>query len=182
MSKMTPLGQSMAALFTPESSKLRKELKEAKDPSGVRAPTFKIPGIDPTTTVKGEKAGDSLGNPNTPGYEYFGKKEDPSQETANPLTQKEPRTRIENVGSQFIRLGVGWEKILLAQKKICEKAKGLFTSLEAPEKYNHQKRGKALLLKSRGCIVDLDIESHRQDLEHKKKLADKEDKEDKEAA
>ena len=47
--------------------------------------------------------------------------------------------------------------------------------MDAPEGYHKQKRGKIAALKSRGCIVNLDIETLRQELDAKEK-ADKEKK------
>jgi hypothetical protein len=112
--------------------------------------------------IKGHKSGDSLGNPNTPGYEPWGKKKKPAEEAAAVAeAEKGPAgTVIEapSQGPELIRLSVGWDRILLAQKKLCEKAKGLFTLLEGPSEYRAQKKSKTLSRKSRGCILDLDIQ------------------------
>lgn len=159
MSKLSPLGQSMASLFTPESERLRTSAAQA-DGTG-RAPpgSARIPGMK---DIKGHKSGDSLGNPNSPGYEPWGKKERKGEKPSEQATEtKGPAgTVIEPPvqGPELIRLALGWETILLAQKKLCEKAKALFTRLEGPEKYHSQKKGRLLLIKSRGCIVDLDLQ------------------------
>jgi len=81
-------------------------------------------------------------------------------------------------GPEFIRLSAGWEKLLLTQKKLCEKARDLFTLLEGPLKYSSQKKSKVLSLKSRGCILDLDLQEtqdQKKDAEMRaKELAKKE--------
>ncbi len=159
----------MASLFTPESERLR---AGAARTEGGRAPagSVRIPGMK---DIKGHKSGDSLGNPNSPGYEPWGKKKERAPEAASPGEEaKGPAgTVIETSvqGPELIRLSVGWDKILLAQRKICEKAKGLFTLLEGPEKYRTQKKNR--LPKSRGCIVDLDIQETAEELAEKLKEA-----------
>ncbi len=154
MSKLSPLGQSAAALFTPEGERLRSA--QEKKTSGANQPV-RIPGAK-SQVGQGQKSQDSLGDSATPGYEFFGRKkktpEEQKKEEANPHsveTISVPQER-ENV----IRLQVGWEKLLLAQKKICEKAKGLLLAMEAPMLYASARKGKGLQLKSRGCILDLD--------------------------
>lgn len=146
----------MAALFTPEGEKLRKAQQDGKT-KGAGAPgsPFRIPtakGISETG-----KSQDSLGNPNGPlGYEKLTKK---SPSSAAEEESKEGPTTYHVPGSESdstpIRLSSGWEKILVAQKKICEKAKDLFTALEAPMKYRVQKKSSFVQLKSRGSILNL---------------------------
>ena len=157
----------MAALFSPESEKLRKSQKDkAKEPQG-----FAIPGSN--HALKSEKSGDSLGNPNSPGYEGPLKKKKPAEDSANESALPEVSGTVleptQMPASRFVRLSTGWEKLLIAQKKICEKAKNLFRDQDAPENYHKQKRGKILELKSRGCIVNIDIETLRQELDAKEK-------------
>lgn len=166
MSKLNPLGQSMTSLFSSESAKIRAEQKgKGGSDSKIAA---KIPGSDKLTS---HKSGDSLGNPNSPGYESWNfkrKEEQKSEEQKKVAAQNGEPIAIEEIGPQFIRLSLGWEKILLAQKKLCEKAKNLFTAMDAPDSYQANKKGKNQL-KSIGCIVDLDIEIHRQEQEAKLK-------------
>lgn len=162
----------MASLFTPESERIRATQK--KQDTNAPAPTGlnKSPGLQ---TLKGEKPGDSLGNPNSPGYESWGKKPQNKEEEGG-STSKEPAGKIietRTQGPEVIRLAFGWDTILFAQKKICEKAKGLFTRIEGPGKYSKQKKSKLLLLKSRGCILDLDLQkTHDQLKEAQAKLGD----------
>lgn len=166
MSKLSPLGQSMASLFSSENAKIRAEQKGKDSPS--RSTAVKVPGSD---LLKSHKSGDSLGNPNSPGYESwnFKRKEEEKKESEKLAAARgETTIKMEELGPQFIRLSLGWEKILLAQKKICEKAKNLFTAMDAPDSYQANKKGKNQL-KSVGCIVDLDIELHRQEQEAKLK-------------
>lgn len=166
MSKMSPLGQSMAALFSSETAKLRSAQKTKENSEKFSA--TKVPG---NQQIKSEKPGDSLGNPSSPGYESWNFK---SKEMAAQEEKKKNEAQggapieITEFGPQFIRLSLGWEKILLAQKKLCEKAKNLFTAMDAPDSYQANRRGKNKL-KSVGCIVDLDIEAHRQEQEAKLK-------------
>ena len=101
----------------------------------------------------GQKSGDSLGNPNTPGYEPWGKKKTGDATAQAAEETKEPGGTViqtKTQGPELIRLTVGWDRILLAQKKLCEKAKGLFTLLEGPETYVSQKKTRRL--KARGCM------------------------------
>jgi hypothetical protein len=157
VSKLSPAGQSMAALFSPEGEKLRKAQQDGKT-KGAGAPgsPFRIPtakGISETG-----KSQDSLGNPNGPlGYEKLTKKS-PGAPEAEPESKEGPvEYHVPGSPEQSnpIRLSSGWEKILIAQKKICEKAKDLFTTLEAPMKYRVQKKSSFVQLKSRGSILNL---------------------------
>lgn len=160
MSKLSPMGQSMAALFSPEGEKLRKAQQDGKA-KGAGAPgnPFRIP--TPQGIAESGKSQDSLGNPNGPlGYEKLTKKS-----PGSPAAEEEPHEgpAIYHVpgspeNSNPIRLGSGWEKVLIAQKKICEKAKGLFTALEAPMKYRVQRKSSFVQLKSRGSILNLSPE------------------------
>jgi hypothetical protein len=162
MSKLNPLGQSMASLFTPEGERLRTAQKEeAKSGSHSQAASSRVAGS--ASQVKSHQSQDSLGNPNSPGYESWGKKQNKNGEKQEGATgAKGPSGEVisppEQNSRQFIRLSSGWEKLLLTQKKICEKAKGLFTLLEGPGKYSTLRRGKLLDGKTRGCIVDLDLQ------------------------
>lgn len=160
MSKLlNPLGQSMASLFTPESERLAASRKTQGNSQGAKAAGVRIPGMPGITS---HKSGDSLGNPNSPGYEPWGKKKGGEAEATkadgSPAAPGGKVIETASQGPEVIRLSAGWEKLLLAQKKLCEKAKGLFTMLEGPVKYSTQKRGRLLDQKSRGCIVDLDIQ------------------------
>lgn len=163
MSKLSPLGQSMAALFSSENAKARAEKKEATAKFGA----VKVPGSE---KLSPHKSGDSLGNPNSPGYESWNLSKEieaKEEEKRNAASGGAP-IEISEIGPQFIRLSLGWEKILLTQKKLCEKAKKLFTAMDAPDSYRANRKGKNQL-KSIGCIVDLDIEAHRQEQEAKLK-------------
>lgn len=144
----------MAALFNPDRAgkgKKASDTKPAATPSAKSS--FQVPG-----TAAADKSHDSLGNGSTPGYEFFGKK--PKQETAEEEKAKESplahaiETPVQ--GENLIRLSLGWEKLLVTQKKICEKAKGIFTRLEGNGSYAEQRRGKMKFKKSSGCILDLD--------------------------
>lgn len=155
MSKLSPLGQSMASLFTPESERLRAGAARAESS---RAPAMAtVPGMQ---RIQGQKTGDSLSNPNSQGYEPWGHKKEPGNAGDEKAAKGPAGTVVEppHQGPELIRLAVGWERILVAQKKLCEKAKGLFTLLDGPEKYRALKKSKILSAKSRGCIVDLDVQ------------------------
>ncbi len=182
MSKISPLGQSMAALFTPEGDKLRATQK-SKGGSAAGQPAkslFQVPG----TNALGEsgKSQDSLGNPSGGlGYESFRKEKKQEEESAEGIPAKQslspnqPILAPKEIGRQFIRLSFGWEKVLLAQKKICEKAKNLFTSLEAPGKYHGQRKASSIAEKARGSILDLDVQQLNIEKAEQEKL-DKEKK------
>jgi hypothetical protein len=150
------MGQSMAALFTPEGEKLRKGQHDGKT-KGAGAPgsPFRIP--TPQGVPESGKSQDSLGNPNGPlGYEKLTRKTAggaPEEEA----TEGAAAYHVPGSPEQScpVRLSSGWEKILIAQKKICEKAKDLFTTLEAPMKYRVQKKSSFVQLKSRGSILNL---------------------------
>jgi hypothetical protein len=161
VSKISPLGQSMASLFSPEGEKIRAAQKDKAGNASASSQTFRVPGAK--ALQESGKPQDSLGNPSGGlGYEPFRKEKKKSESnTPNSSTEETPNQKVietRSVGSQFIRLSMGWEKILVAQKKLCEKAKNLFTSLEAPDKYHGQKRSNSLLEKSRGSILDLDVQ------------------------
>jgi len=155
----------MASLFTPESERLASAQKAKGTNSTPQAGGTKIPGMG---KIQSDKPGDSLGNPNSPGYEPWGKKKKQEAGAVQEKTgEKAPGgTVIETTsqGPEIIRLSSGWEKLLLAQKKLCEKAKNLFTSQDGPENYSRQKRSKILSFKSRGCIVDLDLQQTQDQL------------------
>lgn len=177
MSKLSPLGQSMASLFTPESAKLASAQKSKATPPPPQASGMKIPGLG---NIKGHKAGDSLGNPNSPGYEHWGTKKEAETTKGKETGQQGPAgTVIETTpqGPEIIRLSSGWEKILVAQKKLCEKAKGIFTLLEGPSKYSSQKKSKMLNLKSRGCILDLDVQQTQDEMKAQKEREKEREKE-----
>jgi hypothetical protein len=168
MSKLSPLTQSMASLFTPESERARAGESKA---AGSNKPG--LSAAKSGNEIKNPITGDSLGNGQGPGYEFMGKKK-----TAAPAEEEPEETKLSPSGTvieppneshAIIRLSVGWEKILLAQKKLCEKAKNIFTKLEGPDSYRSQGRGKFLRGKSRGCIVDLDL----QRVQDEKAAADK---------
>lgn len=170
MSKLSPSGQSMAALFSPEGEKLRAAQKDkASSTSG--AGTFRVPGAK--ALGESSKPQDSLGNPNSPGYEKLDLKKKPAEAAHEEQAHQAKPKGFETpeLGPQFIRLGLGWEKILMTQKKICEKAKGLFTMLEAPARYRGQKKSTFLQAKSRGAILDLDLAEVQAEAEQKKKDA-----------
>lgn len=147
----------MASLFTPESERLAAARKKQEGSAAPKANGMRIPGMP---GIQSHKSGDSLGNPNSPGYEPWGKKKEAeANATAEERSTPAPGGKVIETtpqGPEIIRLSAGWEKLLLAQKKLCEKAKGLFVKLEGPPRYTSNKKGR--LQKSRGCIVDLDIQ------------------------
>ncbi len=176
MSKLNPLGQSMASLFTPEREKLRAAQKN-QEGAGQNVKAVTVPGTQ--ALQKSEKSQDSLGNPASPGYEPLNlqKKSAGAASPQQTQTQKQGYEAPE-MHSHFIRLSLGWEKILLTQKKLCEKAKNIFTRLEGPSKYRGLKRASILEAKSRGSILNLDIEELRLQQVEQERL----EKEKKEAA
>jgi hypothetical protein len=183
MSKISPLGQSMAALFTPEGDKLRATQKsKGGAASGPQSSgLFQVPGAK--ALAESGKPQDSLGNPSGGlGYESFRKEKKEAAEgedspAKQSLSPNQPILAPKELGRQFIRLSFGWEKVLLAQKKICEKAKNLFTSLEAPGKYQGQRKSSTIAEKARGSILDLDV----QQVNNEKAAQEKIDKEKKSA-
>ena len=178
---MSPLGQSMAALFSPENQKLREAQKQSRESRTLSAQGLVTPNTPVGKLEEGGKSQDSLGNPSSPGYEsVWGRKKESATTPEVEQSFQVPGPAIEvplEAQNKVIRLQVGWEKLLLAQKKICEKAKNLLTQLEAPVRYAKERRAKSIQLKSRGCIVDLDMEAYRQEQEHQAKI-----KKDEEAA
>lgn len=174
MSKLSPLGQSMASLFTPESERLRAGQKNAASSAPKGGNAIKVPGTGPITS---DKPGDSLGNPNSPGYEPWGKKKEAQkEEAAGPAAPGGKVIETTKQGAEFVRLSAGWELLLVAQKKLCEKAKGIFTLLEGPVKYTSQKKNSFLYSKSRGAIVDLDLQQTQEQIAWK--LKQEKDKKD----
>lgn len=155
MSKLSPTGQSMAALFSPEGEKLRAAQKEKARAQGANGQSFRIPGTQ--ALKEGQKSGDSLGNPASPGYEplHLKKNETPPGEGVPATIGHAEGFAAPHMGPQFVRLGSGWEKLLMAQKKICEKAKDLFTMLDAPARYHGQRKSSFLQSKSRGSILNV---------------------------
>lgn len=172
MSKLSPLGQSMASLFTPESERAR--AGQAKAAGGTRAPSLSNSRKGPE--IQNPVTGDSLSNGNSPGFEPWGKKKNAhssEDETEGKKHGAPAGTVIEppSQGPTLIRLSVGWEKILLTQKKLCEKAKNIFTRLEGPQTYRTQRKSKFMMTKSRGCIVDLDLQRVQDEKEAARKAA-----------
>lgn len=162
VSKLSPLGQSAAALMSPETERARAASKQSPGGAGAAASSFKVPGTK--GLVESGKPEDSLGNPNGPGgYEPWGKKKKKEEEEAKKdlpgKVKEEDLIHTSNQGPEIIRIHAGWEKLLVAQKKLCEKAKALFLKVEGPVKYHSQKKGKFLQMKKQGCIIDLDTQA-----------------------
>jgi hypothetical protein len=154
----------MAALFSPESERIRSERKGGAAPSS-------NPHVAASKLREGAKSGDSLGNPYSPGYEgpaTAAKKQSENLDTEARNEQNTNNYSVPGAKHTKIRLQAGWEKLLFAQKKLCEKAREIFVSLDAPERYRKKTNGR-LQEKSRGSIVDLDIEELRQEEAEKKK-------------
>lgn len=158
MSKLNALSQSMAALFTPESERARKAKAQGANPqAGQVAGGLRVPGAQ--GVQENAKSGDSLGNPMSPGYDgpiqkkAGGHEESPTVGSAPAISGE--TFEAPAIGPATIRLSLGFEKLLLTQKKLCEKAVALFIRLDAPGRYRNQRKGKLLGGKSRGCILDL---------------------------
>lgn len=163
----------MAALFTPESEKTRKSASAATNST---APTSNKPA-QAHRLSDANKSGDSLGNPASSGYEG------PIKKKATPAPEEQMAEGEFKVPTQdstpqglpkVIRLGLGWDKVLLAQKKLCEKARQLFLKLEGPENYILQRKSKGKSMKYQGAILDVDMEILRTELEAKEKKAKEE--------
>lgn len=158
MSKLNALSQSMAALFTPEREKARKAQATGANPNTGMVPGgLRVPGAQ--SIQENARSGDSLGNPASPGYDGPIQKKAPEAATGTTTAEHGGPAgetfEAPAVGPETIRLSLGFEKLLLTQKKLCEKAVGLFTKLDAPGRYRNQRKGKLLGGKSRGCILDL---------------------------
>lgn len=177
-SSTSPLRQSAAIAFSPETERLRQASKEkAEQAASARGFTLHKTNTDKNKLNEGSKSQDSLGNPSTPGYDNIWrrkKKEEESSQNKDPNLVEVRDESGANIpgsgGKKFIRLQSGWEQILLVQQKICEKAKGIMTLLEAPTRYVVARKGKLLLRKHHGCIVDVDTEAHRKEMERKTKI------------
>ena len=149
----------MAALFTPESERARKSQSDRGSNAGPAAAGFRVPGAERLS--ENARSGDSLGNPASPGYEPPPAK--PKNAPQQELTDQSVRAHGEtfaapSYGPETIRLEAGYEQLLLAQGKLCEKATTVFTRLDGPVRYRRQRKGRLLDGKSRGCIVDVDAE------------------------
>jgi hypothetical protein len=66
-----------------------------------------------------------------------------------------------------LRLQTGWDQLLFAQKKICEKARGVMQILEAPKRYFLEKKSKIMSRKHQGVILDFTSAEHTGKLEEK---------------
>lgn len=117
-----------------------------------------IPPKPPVIAIKkGDKAGDSLGNPDSPGgANSWGKLVAPAPEAvAAPATTKEEKEPSEHL-TKPLRLQLGWEALLLAQRSICSKAQKILDVLEAPRRYFAAKRTKSVIKRANGIILDFD--------------------------
>lgn len=122
---------------------------------------------DQNKGIKGNKTEDST-NGNTPGYENIwrrGKKESETEaqtstrSATSPLSQPSAATEQPIPGQiKPVRLQLGWEQLLVAQKKLCEKARNIMTILEAPQQYFVSKKSKVLSRKHSGIILDFNPE------------------------
>ncbi len=117
---------------------------------------------------------DSLGNPASPGYEQIWTKEKKSLSPEEEKMRDDPSyvpTKIPP--KNFVHLQTGWEKLLLAQKKVCEKARQLWVGLEAAPKYASLKRNKLLAGQKTGTasgfIVDVDAQEYMEEQAQKEK-------------
>ncbi len=185
-SSSSPIRQGMSAAFSPEAERLRQAGKEkAEHAASAKGFSLNKSNLSQNKLSEGSKSQDSLGNPNTPGYDNIWsreKKEESQKENSDPNLISIRDESSQNIpgsqGKKRIRLQSGWEQILLVQQKICEKAKGIMTLIESPIKYSISRRGKLLMRRHQGCIVDLDIEEHRKEEARKRQI----EKEEKEAA
>ncbi len=153
MSNSISTGQTAAALFTPEAERLRSQSAAASNKP------VSLPTKQGSNLKQGAKTDDSLGNSASPGYEFMGGKKkngsDADKQGSNPFAPAQAENSTGAKAANIVRLQIGWETLLVVQRKICEKAKNIITSIEAPVKYAVERRGKSTRLKSRGCIVDL---------------------------
>jgi hypothetical protein len=166
MSKTSALGQSIAAIFSPESQRLREQAKESAKAKGVSS-GVRNALMNPKKTGESSAMQDSLGNPMSPGYEKIWDKE---KEKAGAKKEDEKSRSDPNYVStkippkNFVHLQTGWEKLLLTQKKVCEKARKLWTAIEAAPKYASLKRNKLLAEQKSGAasgfIVDVDAQEY----------------------
>ncbi len=175
-SSTSALRQSMSATLSPEAERLRLASKEkAEQKASASGFALRKANANQTKLSEGSKSQDSLGNPSTPGYDNIWKRDKKEEESA---ASKDPNlVKVKgdeslhsmpgSSGKKFVRLQTGWEQILLVQQKLCEKAKNIMTLMESPAKYALSKKAKLLMRRHQGCIVDVDIEEHRKELEHK---------------
>ena len=169
MSKTHPINQSIAALFTPESEKLRANAKDKASTRGVGAGTRS--GLTaPPKAAESSAAQDSLGNPNSPGYEMIWKGGKPKTQEAAEEERKssDPNyVATKRTPKNFIHLQTGWEKLLIAQKKVCEKARNLWVALEAAPRYSELKKNKLLAEQksggASGFIVDVQSQEYMEE-------------------
>jgi len=171
MGTTSPLRQAMSAAFSPETDRLRKASKEkAENAESIKG--FSLSKFAPKAEKLSEsgKSQDALGNPTTPGYENIWQQKEQNTKTQNsscPNPDIDGHQIPGSNGKKIIRLSTGWEQLLLVQKKICEKARNIITMIDSQEKYTFARKNK--LKKYNGCIVDLDVEEHRKEMEFKAK-------------
>ena len=174
MSKANPISQNVAAIFSPESQRLREQAKEAAEGRGVN-PGTRAAIMNPQKAGESSKMQDSLGNPASPGYEKIWDKKLEKPETPEEKKMREDPNYVpaKTPPKNFIHLQTGWEKLLLTQKKICEKARKLWIGLEAAPKYASLKRNKLLAQQKTGTasgfIVDVDAQKHMEEQAQKEK-------------
>ena len=176
MGKLNPVNQSMAALFSPESERLRADAKTAGAGQGTHAAKRPgVPGVD--KPAESGKPGDSLGNPSSPGYDNVWLRKGPEKEATTqeeqPSKSDGSYVRVKEASKKFVRIQAGWERLLMAQKKICEKARGLFVKQEAPAQYAGSGTSKLLAEissgKPIGMIVDLDDQKYLEEQAQKQR-------------
>ena len=120
------------------------------------------------------KTGDSLGNPNTPGYENvwgrLDKKAAAKEVAKSESTSASQEQTSNNVVPLFpskVRLQLGWDALLFVQKTICQRARGILNVLEAPKRYFKAKNKQVLIKKYQGIILDYDCSREEQKAKEK---------------
>jgi hypothetical protein len=149
MGKPIPATQA-AAPFSPESERLR--VQETKHQTSAAASTSAWSlGTKGTTALA--SSGDSLDNPNSPQYQSQGKKQDyiPGASAKKQETQNNTTPGSSGLPNRF---SFGWDKLLVTQKTICNKAMNLLLNMEAPQRYFSILRTKTSATKHSGIILD----------------------------
>lgn len=150
MGKPIPSVQAAAAAFSPESERLRMEQTKQQTAAKASASGW---SLKPKGATELTASGDSLDNPSSPQYQAPHKKEQfiPGLKASAPDNPNNTAPGSSGLPHKFYS---GWDKLLVTQKTICNKAMNLLLLLEAPQRYFTAMRSKTSVRKFNGVILD----------------------------
>src|SRR3989344_8522099 len=157
--KINPLSKGQAAVHAPESEANRLRLVNENKGKGAEAPSQA--GKSSMLVKENPATRDSLENPSSPQYQKQNKEKVEASKAA-------PEKKKLGLGPQAPdapekhdkKPSNNWEKLLLAQKTLCQKAVNKLAILNGPLNYIKEQKNKLRSRKLRGVMMDIDPEDY----------------------